>query len=406
MSTSNLWNAYRATDPYPGGLGADPTGVRDSGPAIAYWLAQAGANGGGIVELAPGDNYRTRRSLVVPAGVNLIGGGKGNTRLLADDSAGNLGSILSCTAARNASVRELYLSALSPRTAGNAVTVSGGDPSDNLTDNLNGSEFVLQNVDMDSQFNGYVVNDAPGSNGCWKAYAEYGSWKNFSSGGIGCWVNSPNGASHFIEKIFFYGPQTANTTAIRIQATGDCTLTANETWGFQHGLLIDPSVTGTVVEAVTVIGGFYDQSTNEALKIAPAALPQQASLLRFSGVWFATGGFGGTGNSATVVGSSANLIQFNGCSFYHATGWGLQVSAAQGVSVVGCIGSLNTLGDINFTGGAIKNLANSNQLFSTSVPGVQFDGGTSENTAVGNAGKNSCITDLSGGVTKTIGLNQ
>lgn len=329
-----------------------PSGGSDDGPLINGTLDIAGS----ITVLGPG-TYRLRTGVTMAlSGLSLIGSGVGATTLLVDDSVGNIGDAVRLVNTSGCSVSNLTISAVSPRTVGTAIKIIGTTATESP---LTAPRTIVRDVALRSQFNGIIVeNDTTiATSRNFKTYLKDLDIADISTGGTGIWINAATSyptltaASHFIENAWIFDEDRSSLAGIRLTSTGDVTLTNNEVFGPDIGLLLDPT-SGAMLTSVTVLGGFYDRSTTACLRIAPNAAVGAFGAINFDGVWFA----GSTsGNVAEITGAAAKLINFVGCTFYSAEGspaWCAKVNAANNIDFTGCNFAGGRTGGVLFTGSA------------------------------------------------------
>lgn len=312
---------------YPG---ADPFGTIDSSPAINHWVSTAG-----IEAVAPCGTYRIKSTIIVATGVLLRSASALCASLMADDSAGNIGTIVLIKDTYGVSVFDLVISSYTQRSAGIGIEIQGGDPTRGLngSPNLVSSKTTLRDVDVHYQFGGIVVdNDTSLDLRNWMSYIQGAHVSQITNGGVGIWINTcptgcagKTGASHFIEDAWIDTPIASTAlAAIRLTGSGDVTLTNNETWGPQYGVLMDP-VSGGFLTSVTVTGGFYDQASIASVRIAPSATVKTFGAIVFSGVWMAGGGT----DVLQIEGTKAQWITVADSTLYSALlGWGVRVTGA------------------------------------------------------------------------------
>lgn len=261
-------------------------------------------------------------------------------------------------------IRDLTISAQSARTEGAGIRVVGGNPSLPLdTYPLMTNDVVIENVAIDSQFNGIVFeNDTVNDYRTHRAHVRGGWIRNISADGTGIWINTAPGTALFGGSQVISGvaiePSTELALAnIRITGTGGCHVVGGyEVYGAhpvgcKYAMLIDPP-SGGFLTSVIVEGGFLDRSRDACLRIAPDAAVAKFGSITFNGVWFA----GCTlGDVLQIVGAAAKYITFVGCGFYSAEAagkWCGVIDAASYVDFIGCNFAGATAGGLKFTNGA------------------------------------------------------
>jgi hypothetical protein len=327
--------------------------------ALQTAVTSAIARGDSGIHIPPGSHtFKSTVTVQAAQGIVIYGNERYATKIIIDDSSGNIGDGFLIKNTLACRIKDLTIQAQSPRTAGNAIHVVGGYSTETLdvgVFNLRDSGTLIEEVDMRDQFNGiFVESDDVNNYQNWRTYIRGGHHRNFSNGGCGIWFKAANdgatakyGASHFISEYYFDAtpPHTAGgvLAGIRLQGTGDITLTNNEVYGADYALLIDP-LASAFLTCVNVIGGFYDTSNVNNLRIAPAASVNNFGVLKFIGPWFGTSF---TGHSAHIVGARAKAMLFDGCSFQNSqTGWGAVVDQASNFEFLGCHFASNTSGGL------------------------------------------------------------
>lgn len=298
----------------------DSYGVVDDAPAINAAIAALAArpHPGGDVEM-PGGTHRLKSTVNLASGVTLRGAGT-SCRLIIDDSSGNIGDGIKMSDTYGAGIRDLVISSVAQRTAGQAIHITGGDGTKLLSASypLAANRTVIERVDMDSQFNGLLVdNNPPVSN--WILFVNEGRWSNITGDGLSLNCNSAPGspgfgASHFFSRLFMYNNPifpvgNTNNNAFRMRGSGDFNVRECETYGFDHGLLMDPPANGFLTTG-RFQNCFFDVSYDSTVEVAadPAAVFFD---IAFEGCWFASSAAGhglylSTANSGDVrVGNSS-----------------------------------------------------------------------------------------------------
>jgi hypothetical protein len=308
LAMSGPLNVDNAQDPYSTGggpqRGADPLGLFDSAPALAHWVQSSTT---GLV-FVPRGNYRMQPGVVQFTQNNVHLVCAPGTRFIIDDSLGNSGGdgflmqdVDGCSISGLNNSAPL-LSAPSTRVAGYSVHIKGGDATVKLPSTQISGNRSIVDVDMDSQFNGVLIDDS--TVGCWDAIvgnpSRRGRWRNFAAGGKAIVINSPGGVGHQVLNIGAWnlpaGP--LGGPALNIKGTGDLRVENFDTYGFVNGVLIDNGAaistpgSGGGVSHMMFLNSQWD-STGQAvgadcIRIVPGNTVQPAEM-EFLGCWCGTG---------------------------------------------------------------------------------------------------------------------
>lgn len=376
-----LPGVYPVTDTY---------GIVNDAPAInaAINSAATAAHPGGVVWIPPG-THRLKSTVHGSAGVRLQGAGS-KTVLLVDDSGGNIGDAIVLSDLYRPAISDLTISATAPRAAGTAIHVTGGDLAHRLSAAypLAACGATIERVDMDTQFNGLLVdNNAPASE--WLLNVDNGIWRDFTAGGNGLWLNANSppgnpgfGASQFFSRLFFYQrTATLIANAVRIQGSGDFNFRECETYGFDHGLVMDPPAGGFVTTG-RFLNCFFDVSGHTTALIAPDPAAVFTDI-EFGGCWFASSvAEHGLWLSTALAGD----IRAYSCMFISNAIFGLVIAGGcKGFQADGCTFAGNQAGGAiatqNVTNFSIRNSKFVQEVYNAHQAqpiGVQVDLGCSE----------------------------
>lgn len=298
-------------------FGAQGNDTHDDTSAIQAAINAAYAAGGGVVYLPPG-RYKISGTLALTpgtsgTGVQLVGAGNGISYLVTDNATSDMVTIgvtssssTSTIVPRGCAIRRLTFTASSSslRTAGAAIKVWAA----------NGC--LIEDVDVDSQFNGIVVQ--AGNAGSTFPYVvglhivrgNHGPYSQPNS--IGLWINGNTYTGDiYIDGLVMNGLAAAGA-GIRITGTGAVWITNCDILGFNYGLLLDPGSTelqapiGTnYVDFLFVMNCGFDTNTTHGIYCNP----QTPGIVRgsvFTGCWTSNNGKG-TGSGVRVDGNAVNL---------------------------------------------------------------------------------------------------
>jgi hypothetical protein len=364
-------------------------GVTDDTQALKNWIASVPANQGAEIILPAGDILLSSNVLAsAMAGLTFTGRGRAATRLVAKSTYnGDLLTLQNCI---DTKIRDLTCTAQAARTGGGYIVISGGSPTIHLPGfALNAACCFVDRVDMDSMFNGVVMQDSSPANGCWQVYVRGGFYRGVSPGGVAVWMNStdqvagfPAGGSMFCEDLWILGADAppANTYGIRVQGTSDFTLSRCETWGLTNGLRIDPGA-GQTVEAGNIIGCFFDFSAAECAVIK-AVTGSNVTQILIDNTWFA----GGT-KGLFIDGSGGGNLSYTAISnsrFYANSALGLETLSQTNATVTGCQFQGNVVQDLYFAGNGVGNTATGNRCSSPGANGIQVDAANNNYVLSGN----------------------
>lgn len=249
----------------------NPAGGTVDDSAVLSALLTAGAKN---IRLGSG-TFNWKSSCVIGFdGIHIEGNGQQATFISIDDSGGNIGDAFKVNSVLDFSLKGLTVTATSARSAGSVVKVLGAN---NITHSpvQKTQQYVIEDVNWDSQFNGVVFNDSAGGAGAWGGHINRCQVTATSAGGVCIWVNSPSGGQHYISNVKAYNDNSIADAsralaAIRYQGGADLELVNINTVYFRHGLLVDPP-NGQAANVITATACLWDNNTLSSVKIAPQA---------------------------------------------------------------------------------------------------------------------------------------
>lgn len=388
---------YRAAS-----YGISPSTV-DNGPALNTLLSTVQNAGGGRILFQPGTyNFRTPISYSTNGtggyAVELIGAGKGATFFAADDSLGNIGDLISLNKVKGFKVFDVTLTALSQRSAGSLVKVTG-DTTIGATPSTELENIVFERVDMRNGYDGVTLVDGAGSKGvCSFWWRGPSIAKGFAAGGTVVNINTPNGVVINFEKLTHH--ETTGVAAgsrpfatMRVQGVADLRCSLVESVYARNGLVVDSTVQANTLWMDSCIWGSV---TDTCVSIAPSG--GSCFGLKFVNNWCDSG-------TGFIINSSlVHDVVLEGLTVGTCTD-GLKISGAASV-----IGSADILGGctrgLYLTGSCTDinlRVAFGNRG-SANTTGWQADAGVAR-FALTTVGETLCTTghtDNSGAVTKSL----
>lgn len=364
-------------------------GIDDDTLAFRNWIASVPNAAGAEITIKGTPLISGALPCTGKAGLTIRGLGTGSTRLLVKTGYnGDLFTYTNCYAPR---LRELTIGAQTQRTAGNAIVDAGGDATRLLSGSypLSANELSIENVDMELQFGGLLVQNAAGPLVTpWIVSVRNGRWQ--CNGGWGVDLNATTapgtakfGATHRISDLFVYSnPTVVSGTGggYRIRGTGDARLLRCDSFGLFQGMLFDPGAQAWVT-TVRVTDCFLDASVSSVCKLAPDAAVTTFGDIEFKGVWFASSTAEHGLYLATAKASNVRVI---GGGMLNCNIFGLVIAAGcENVQVDGIVMSSNAVGGAICTGNATDfSIINSLALgdYGIGVPtaqplGIQIDAG-------------------------------
>ncbi len=290
----------------------------------------------GVIEIAAG-THRLQSQVTVPTGCSVIAAGKNATTFLVD---GNGFDAFKLTNPYGSRLKYFRIKAVSPRTSGAAIKIIGGNtaiqPFSGGGYTLSANETEVDQVDMDDQFDGVVVENDGSTAAAFLVYIRNGRFCGMN-GGDGIRLDCPGvsavtyGASHFIQRVFVSG--TAGALAgngLHVRGVGDFTVDSFQVANTFNGLLIDPPASGRLTTGRFSLCQF-DVATAYCASIVPNASAVFGDIA-FNACWFAGGGV----HNVLVNATTANGIRFMNSFFYAATQYGLVITGPnKRVDVIG-----------------------------------------------------------------------
>lgn len=321
-------------------------GTTDDGGALQHWIDSVPANQGAEIKL-PAGVIKTKRAILNNGKHGIDFGGKGRraTTILADDSSGNIGDVLTFKNQNGGRIHDLNISAVSGRTAGWGITSQGGDANLPILAGVyafGANGLHIERVDMANQFGGCRIIDASGPTvGNWLFYLDDCRWESHM-GGDGIFLAASSGASHSMNRLFVYnstGIAASGGAAFHIQASGDFDVTACRSFGTPYGLLID---TGhlQILNAGRFSACFFDSGTTRSGYINVGADRSSFGDVSFENCWFGSS----VGDGCLVSGVGVSMLKFVNTTFIHNAGWGLNLNGTTQVDASTCLYAANTLG--------------------------------------------------------------
>lgn len=326
----------------------DSYAVVNDSPAINAALVALAArpHNNGVLQMPSGD-HRLRSTINVPSGCSMVGAGKNATRLLIDDSLGNIGDGVSMVNPWACRISQLRIGAVAPRTAGRAIFIKGGNTAIQPFFGAGGyllsaNETEVDQVDLDDQFDGIVIeNNLPAAT--WLAYIRNGRYGTMN-GGDGIRLDTPGtvagidyGASFFVQRVFVTGlPGALTGNALHVKGAGDFTIEKFQSASTNIGCLIDPAVNGRLSTGRFSLCQF-DTATTFCTHIVPA-FGAVFMDVAFDTCWFAGGGT----HCLLANGSSVNSLRVENSFFFFAGQYHMVIT---GPLVGGGIKNVSVLGN-------------------------------------------------------------
>ncbi len=300
---------------FPTDYGADPTGLSESGHAIAMAIADASAAGGGKVRLDPGI-YRCEPGLVNlnTPGITLGGTGRESTVIKPDDTIGNAGQPIITVSANDCRVADLTIRSTAQRTAGDSLLVLGGsNNSITASPTQRTINVIVENVDIENAFVGLHLDDTTAGTQLWGVLASNIRVLNTAAGGTGIWINTPNGGQHYMHDIYVYGANVSGASralyGLRIQGANDIEIGYISTVYTQIGLQVDPP-NGNNCNVIQIPFGDFDSTSTQPVVIAPQAGAHVRGMVL--GGWASMGAYGSGNYTISVSGDVHNLTLLDG----------------------------------------------------------------------------------------------
>lgn len=254
-----------------GGGGATP--YSPSGGDDAAGLAALVTSGARSISLLPGVFKWQSQLSVNFDGVHLEGAGQGTTTIEIDDATLVGGDAIKLNSVLDFSLRGVTMTAKAARSAGAYIKVLGKNHITATPDEPT-QQYVIEDVNMDSFFDGISFNDGPSSQGAWGGHINRMQMRKASAGGTFIDVNSPSGGQHYISNIKMYGADTfinANRplAGLRYRGGADIELYNITAVYLRSGLLVDPP-NGQAANVIVATACDWDNMTLAAVKVTPA----------------------------------------------------------------------------------------------------------------------------------------
>lgn len=393
----------------------DTTGASDDAPALNSAITALAARGGGVIEMAA-ENHRWKSPVVVPySGIWIKGAGRGATKVIIDDSGGPVGDAITFQNTNGCSITDLRISAASPRTAGNAIVASGGDPTMPIVAGLpqHSNGIRIARVDMDSQFKGMTLQDSPGPPllSMWTCYVEDCRLFDFNGGDFFT-LNASDGSSHFINRLYCTQPDVSSLTpgaGIVLSGSGESHWSQCVTYGTQDGILVQP-VSGGIVYASDFTQCVFDTAWRHCGFVNVGPVRRTFGDLSFARCWF-----GNATNYGCIVNDvGVSMVSFERCTFIRNGFYGLAVASCSQVDAGNSTFAANTQGGFLATGNASafsvhgSRFLSTNGIVSATQPvGVQINAGCNNFMIFGNDLRDNTtpIIDNTVGATKVVANN-
>jgi len=310
--------------------GAIGNGTTDDTAAIRSAISAAQSANGGVVYLPQG-HYLVSGTLGVTAnGVNLIGAGQSATVILASTGFAS-GDIITFTNTTGGSVRMLSINGASQRTGGAGIHLN------------NARQVYVQDTDMLQMYNGCVIDG-----GGVLQYIDRGYWTQFSSGGVGIWINASNSNDTYISNITIAqdGNPAVPRAGVRIQGSQAVWMRACDILSVQDGLLIDPAAGGQI-SWFFFEDCAWDNCVNHGILINPDPAVATCRGLNFVNCWTASS----HANDGCYIGGPVDGVQFIGHRFYNNYANGLIANGpAKNIFVDASAAAGNNAGSVGGSG--------------------------------------------------------
>lgn len=329
-----------------------------SGASLAAAVAQANAQGGGIIQLGKGTYNITSPLSLNANGTCIIGNGEGLTFVQLDDAGGLAGGDgITVNSVTDCYLQGFTVSSTAARTAGTGIKVVGAN---NITAQpAQPTNQATISVNMQDLFIGIQTVDGPANAGAWGTRINGAQIIRTSAGGVGVKLNSNHGGQSYIRDLKLYNGNTiidANRALAGIQysAGADLEIHNVNTIYFQHGLLINPA-TGNVANVCITSDCEWDNNSQESILITTAL---GGGITGFQMV----GGWCNTINDG--VHATISLVGGNSMKFHGIDSWdgfvGFLLGAANNVIINGCELSGNTQGVFMQAGASHIKILNNN----------------------------------------------
>lgn len=370
----------------------DSSGAGDDAPALNSAIAAAAARGGGVIEMGPGTHRWKSPVLVNSSGIGIKGAGAGATKIIIDDSSGQVGDGITFQDVNRCSITDLLITAAAPRTAGNAIMVSGGDPTMPIVTGLpqHSNGIVIERLDMDHQFKGITLKDSAGPPllSMWTCYVSDCRLRDFNGGDFFT-LNASDGSSHFIDGLYCTQTDVSLRTpgaGIVLSGSGESHWSRCVTYGTQYGILVQP-ISGGIVYASDFTQCVFDTAWTHCGFINVGPVRRTFGDVSFVRCWF-----GNATNYGCIVNDvGVSMVSFGRCTFIRNGFYGLALASCAQVDADICTFAANTQGGFLATGNAtdfsVKNsrFLSTNGIVNVTQPvGVQVNAGCNNFIVTGN----------------------
>ncbi len=302
-------HATAATVPPTGGAfdvrayGAVGDGQHDDTVAIQQAIAAAQKAGGGVVYLPQGAYVVSAQLGIAASGVTLQGAGTGATTIKVASGYSN-GDVVRFSNLAGGAVRDLTIAAPAQRAGGAAVHMATA------------REIHVRDVNMTNMYVGVLIDGT-----CVLNYIDGGYWVNFTSGGVGVWINT-SGNDQYISNLVINNTATPSAeplAGLRIQGSGAVWCHQCDMIHAQNGLLIDPP-SGSNVTWCFFTDCAWDTCGYRCMMINPASGATVRGI-NFENCWSSTAQ---TFDGCYISGPTDG-VQFVGHRFFNNKGNGLLV---------------------------------------------------------------------------------
>lgn len=357
--TTGITNIYNIVD-----YGAVSGGTTDCTSAINAAVAAASAAGGGTVFIGTGKWLITTLS-TIPDDVTIEGAGQGATIVVSASTTGTVFSIVG----NRVTIKYLTLKSTATRTAGAAISISGGV---NTVEHLS---ILIDGVGTHCWYNGIVVNDINGNTGGTYTTtlrnieigspSNIGVWLECNSGGTMDSVTVAGNTAFYANYAFLFN----NSNALFVDNT-DCGTV-------KVGVAIEPGP-GTVAFALyfnnVFLDNIYYQGTG--FLVSPTIGSTYATSgtvyeIRANNLWVSVGG------GATTGGKGFHII---------GTAIGGEPLVSD-LKFVNCMARSNSAGTegVGFEFDGCHDVSCENSIFSGFYFGMLADSNTSHFSFIGNS---------------------
>lgn len=336
------------TDSVGAQAGADRLGISPSTSAFAYWLSSTPT---GIVTV-PAGTYRLEPGVMQFTKSNVMLQLAPGAKLRFEDALGHAGGdgFLAQDVYNCGVVGDGEVSSASPRAAGYAMHIKGGDATVEITTTQMARNQFVFDVNMSLQKHGVLVDDS--TVGCWQTMIggmKRRIWRDFTAGGTPVLYNSPGGAGHVMCNVFMSNGLGVSLggPAVNVKGTGDLQLFMVDALGFVNGFLLNNTapiatpVTGGGVCHIMMTACQWDNTGGAAgadnMRLVPGDITRPI-VIDCAGCWCASGNNGIYANGFTGTGPVGfSMLSYNGGVIAGAVGAGVRgvspVSAATNIKI-------------------------------------------------------------------------